>query len=85
MLLEPVEAIPEQVARLRIEAGRRLVEQQQVGSLMSARAMVRRRFMPPDSGSTWFFAALRQLHEVEQLLGALAGLAVATGRSSGRR
>ena len=29
-LLEPVEAVPEQVAGLRVEAGRRLVEQQQV-------------------------------------------------------
>ena len=55
-LLEPVQPVPEQVPGLRVEAGRRLVEEEQVGSLMSDRAIVRRRFIPPDSGSTWSLA-----------------------------
>ena len=37
---------------------------------MRLRAIVRRRFIPPDSGSTWSFGALGQLDEVEQLVGA---------------
>ena len=45
------------------------------GSLISERAMVSRRFMPPESGSTLLVAALGELHEVEQLVGPLADLA----------
>ena len=56
-LLEPVQPLPEQVAGLRVEArssARRGAGS--TGSLISARAIVRRRFMPPDSGSTLSFA-----------------------------
>ncbi len=40
------------MAGLRVQAGRRLVEQEQLGWLMRLRAIVTRRFMPPDNGST---------------------------------
>ena len=36
---------------------------------MSARAIVSRRFMPPESGSTLLSASLAELHELEQLVG----------------
>ena len=51
-LLQAIEAVPQRVARLRVEPRGRLVEQHSSGSLISARAMVRRRFMPPESEST---------------------------------
>ena len=41
---------------------------------MSARAIVSRRFMPPDSGSTAIVGAVGQLHELEQLVRPLADL-----------
>ena len=69
LLLEPVEAIPEHVARLRVEAGRRLVEQEQLGvvhqragdrqpALHAARERLDLRLAP-----------LVQLDEVEELFG----------------
>ena len=42
------------------------------GELISARAIVSRRFMPPDSGSTRASRRSRELHELQQLAGALA-------------
>ena len=41
---------------------------------MSARAIVSRRRIPPDRSSTWRIGALRELGELEQLVGALADL-----------
>ena len=41
------------------------------GSLTSDRAIVRRRFIPPDSVSTRLFARSLELHELEQLAGPL--------------
>ena len=44
------------------------------GSLTSDRAIVRRRFIPPDSGSTLSFARSRELDELEELVGPRAQL-----------
>ena len=85
LLLEPVQAVPEQVARLRVEAGRRLVEQQQVG-LVDQRAGDRQ---PP-------LHAARQRVDDGPCAGRSAGRSRAArrrargsrraaGRSSGRR
>ena len=37
--------------------------------MISERAIVSRRFMPPDRGSTWSFGPLGQLGELEELVG----------------
>ncbi len=69
-LLESVEAIPEQVARLRVEAGRRLVEEQQLG-LVDERAGDRQAALHPARHVLDLVARpLRELGEVEQLVGA---------------
>ena len=70
-LLQPVQALPHEVTRLRIEAGGGLVEQQQLG-LVDERACDRE----PALHATRQRVDLRvapvgQLHEIEQLLGAL--------------
>ena len=41
---------------------------------MRLRAIVRRRFIPPDSCSTWSLGALGELGELEQLVGARRAL-----------
>ena len=59
-LLEPVEPVPH---RCRACGSRPVVgssRSSRSGSLMSDRAIVRRRFMPPDSGSTWLVGAIRR-------------------------
>ena len=43
------------------------------GSLTSARAIVSRRFMPPESGSTCDAGAIAELDELEQLIRARLG------------
>ena len=43
------------------------------GSLISERAMVSRRFMPPERSSTLAFARSDELRELEQLVGLRAG------------
>ena len=74
VLLQPVEPLPEHVARLRVEPGRRLVEQQHLGlvdertrdreaALHAARERIDPRVAP-----------VAQLHELEQLRGPPADL-----------
>ena len=84
-LLEPVEPVPHEVPGLRVEAGRRLVEEHQLGSLMSDRAIERRRFMPPDSGSTWLVGAIRRAGRTRAARRRAWPPRPAAGRSSGRR
>ena len=55
------------------------------GSLISDRAIVSRRFMPPDSGSTFEVARSDELDEVEQRVGPLAHDRARAARSSRRR
>ena len=42
--------------------------------MISERAIVTRRFMPPDSGSILLFGPVGELHELEQLRGAAPAL-----------
>ena len=51
--LQRLRLAPDQHPRLRIEAGGRLVEDDESGSAISERAITSRRFMPPDSCITW--------------------------------
>ena len=73
-LLEPEEAVPDRVARLRVEPVVGSSSSSTSGSFTSERAIVRRRFMPPDRGSTLSSARSLELDELEQLVGALAEL-----------
>ena len=76
LLLEPEQPVPEQVPGLRVEAGGRLVEQQQLGLVdqrrgrSSAGASCRRRGRRP-----WPSALSVSCDELEQLVGARADLA----------
>ena len=74
LLLEPVEAVPQDVAGLRVEAGRRLVEQQQLG-LVDQRAGDRDPPLHPARQRLDLARGpLGELHEVEQLGGAALAL-----------
>ena len=53
--------------------------------MISERAMVSRRFMPPDRSTTLALAFSLELDEVEQLVGALARLGAGDARSRRRR
>ena len=73
-LLEPVQAVPQQVPRLRVQAGRRLVEEQdrrlvdeRAGDRESALHAARQRL-------DLVAGAFGELGELEQLVGALADL-----------
>ena len=85
LALQPVEPLPQQVPRLRVEPGRRLVEQQQLG-LVDERPRDRE---PPLHAARQridaVVAPVAELHELEQLLGPPPDLGVAAGRSSARR
>ena len=71
-LLEPVQAVPQQVAGLRVEAGRRLVEEQHVG-LVDQRAGDRQAPLhAARQRLDLVVGALGQLGELEQLVGAAA-------------
>ena len=85
LLLEPVQPVPQHVAGLRVEAGRRLVEQQQLG-LVDQRPGDRE---PPLHAARQrldpLVGPVAELHELEQLVGPLARPRPRAGRSSGRR
>ena len=73
-LLQAVEAVPEQVAGLRIEAGRRLVEEEQV-RLVDQRPGDRQAPLHPAGQRLDLVArALGQLGELEELVGAPSAL-----------
>ena len=65
--------LPELAARDRIDAGRRLVEQDQLGSWTSVQASASFCFMPPDSRSASRVAERRELRHLEQPVAARAG------------
>ena len=69
-LLEPVEAVPQQVPRLRVEAGRRLVEEQQVGLVDEAAGDRQAALHAARHVLDLVAGPLGQLGEVEQLVGA---------------
>ena len=71
LLLEPVQAVPEQVPRLRVEARGRLVEQQQVRLVDEAPGDRQAPLHPARERLHLVARALRQLHEVEELVHAL--------------
>jgi hypothetical protein len=47
--VDVAQKFPHGAANLDVDAGGRLIQDQQRGSCMSARAIIRRRFMPPES------------------------------------
>ena len=74
LALQPVEALPQEVARLRVEAGGGLVEQQQLG-LVDERARDREPALHAARQRVdEVVAPVGELHELEQLLGPLADL-----------
>ena len=84
-LLEPVEPVPEQVPGLRVEPGRRLVEEQD-RRLVDERSGDRQAPLhPARQRLDLVVGALGELGEFEQLVGTLARPPPATDRSSGRR
>ena len=85
LLLQPVEPVPEQWRACGSSPVVGSSSSSSSGWLISARAIVSRRFMPPESGSTRASRRSVELHELEQLVGALADLCDAAGRSSARR
>ena len=69
LLLEAVQPVPDEVARLRVEAGGRLVEQQQVGSLISDAGDGQAPLHAARQRLDQVVAPLGELDEVEQLVG----------------
>ena len=83
--LQAVEPLPDDVPRLRVEAGRRLVEQQHL-RLVDERARDREAALhAARQRLDLVVRALGELDELEQLVGARAELASAGCRSSARR
>ena len=72
LLLEAVEPVPQGVAGLRVEARRRLVEQQQLRLVDEAARDGEPALQAPGERLDPAAGPLAQLHEVEQLVGALA-------------
>ena len=70
--LELVELVPQQVARLRIETGGRLVEQQQVGLVDQRAGDAHPPLLPAGQGVDLAVGAVAELDEVEQFGGPLA-------------
>jgi len=73
-LLQAVEAVPQDVARLRIETGGRLVEQQQVGFAHQRAGDRESTFHPARQRVDPFVRSFGQLHELEQFAGAAPAL-----------
>src|SRR5919197_1510858 len=73
-LLEPVETVPDDVSRLRIEAGRRLVEQHHVGVVHERTSNGQAALHPARERLHPVVRALRELDELEELVGALREL-----------
>ena len=69
-LLQSIEPIPEQVARLRVEARRRLVEQQERGLVDQRAGDGQASLHPARQRLDLVVRALGQLGELEQLVGA---------------
>ena len=67
-LLEPVEPVPQQVPRLRVEAGRRLVEEQQVGLVDEGAGDRQPSLHPARQRLDLVAGPLGELGEVEQLV-----------------
>src|SRR5438067_377774 len=68
LLLEPVKAIPNQVPRLRVEAGRGLVEQEKAGLVDERTGDREPSFHATGEGLDFVFGAVLELDELEQLL-----------------
>ena len=68
-LLEPVQPVPQHVASLRIEPGRRLVEQQQFGLVDQCAGDRDPSLHAPRQRFDLALCAVAELHELEQLLG----------------
>ena len=73
-LLEPVEAVPQDVAGLRVEAGGRLVEQQQVGFAHQRPGDREAALHATRQRVDAFVRSLGELHELEQLGGTTPAL-----------
>jgi hypothetical protein len=84
-LLQPVEPVPQHVARLRVEAGGRLVEQQQLGLVDERAGDGDAPLHPARQRLDLAGRAIGELDELEQLGGATLALGARAGRSSGRR
>ena len=76
-LLELVQLVPQQVACLGIEAGGRLVEQQQVGLVDQRSGDAHAPLLPAGQWLDLTAGAVAELDEVEQFGGPLAGVATA--------
>ena len=83
--LEPVQPVPEQVAGLRVQAGRRLVQEQQVRLVDQRPGDHQAPLHPARERLDTILGPLGQLHEIEQLDRPAPRLLPRPGRSSGRR
>ena len=85
LLLEPVEAVPQEVAGLGVEAGGRLVEDQQLRLGDEGPGDGEPALHPPRQRLDLVVGPVGQLGELEQPLGPFADDLAGGGRSSGRR
>src|ERR1700682_1320730 len=73
LLLEAVEAVPNQVPRLRVEPGGGLIEEQQIGLVDEGAGDREPPLHPTGKKLDVTTGTVRQLDEIEELLGALPG------------
>lgn len=74
LALEPEEPIPQDVPRLRVQPGGRLIEQQQLGVVDQAAGNDEATLHPSGEGLDLVAAPLGELRELQQLIGASAHL-----------
>ena len=74
MLLEPVEPIPDEMARLRVEAGGGLVEQEQLGFVDKRAGNRQPAFHPARKKLHPIPGSVSQLNEIKELLGSAPSL-----------